>query len=230
MEAPDKKDEHELVLRRLVEGLRYAFPKATISLDEGERDPQYRPFEKFEVFYMLPEGCLVLDGRDIDSVLVFEMLIFQAVRAIENRYRQMLPSLPSPIRGIGIHQETHWRFGDDVPEGEAMLGDPEEDGDIPACWTFWARYVLPINQKVTRCKSAPIHLPPELPERAGTQWVVTEEGLIREVVPTPPERRSDLVWDNLPVDDEKDKPRFYPVDERYGYEDEEEPDEEGYER
>jgi hypothetical protein len=216
MEAPNPEDEYDLIIRRLAKALSHTFSKATVAIDEGDRHLATRPFEKFEVFFMLPEACSVLDARDIDSTLVFEMLIFQAVRAIEERYRQILPNLHAPIRGLGVHKDTSWRFGDEVPEAEAMLGTAENEGDIPACWTLWVRYVLPIDQKITRCKSAPIVLPPKLPERPGIRWVLTEDGHIREELIEREDPATPLhQW-------RSEKPRFEELD---GYElDEEEPD------
>ena len=218
MEPPSTEDEYDLLTRRLMKALSNTFIKTTVAFDEGEKDSEARPFEKFEVFFMLPEACSLLDGRDIDSTLVFEMLVFQAVRAIDQRYQQLLPSLPAPVRGIGLHKETSWRFGDEVPEAEAMLGDPENPGDLPACWTVWARFVLPIEQKVYRCKNAPVLLPPRTPDRPGTQWVVTEEGMIREVLIEGEKKPPLHQWKK----DEFQKPSF---EERYGYEIEEDEEE-----
>lgn len=223
MDAPEEEDERQFFTRRLIEGLRYTFTKFTIALDEGERDDDYRRFEKFEIFFMIPDSCQALDCKDIDSILVFEMLVYQGVRAVENRYRQLLPSLPEPARGLGIHKEILWRFGDEVREAEGMLGDPEEPGDLPACLTFWARFALPLSQHASRCKTAPIHVPRELPERTNTQFVVTEEGLVREVVleDEAPDQ-TPMHWKKLPGPRDPNKPRFFPADDRYGYEDEEE--------
>ena len=222
MEGPEKEVEEKFLLDRLLAALRYTFPKTTVALDEGERDEDFRPFEKFEVFFMLPKGCTQLDGHDIDSTLVFEMLTYQAVRVIEERYKQMLPRLPAPVRGIGIHRQTKWAFDDEVLEAEAMLGDAEDPDDIPARWTFWARYVMPIDQKAARCKTAPIHLPPELPQRAGTQWVVTPEGLIREEL-------IEKVEGPAPLHRWKSEDPYKTEPEQYGYELEEEEEEEGWE-
>ena len=221
MQLPSSRDEDELFFQRVIKALFHSFHKTTIARDSCSLEERDRFFKRFEIYFYLPPSVRSLDGENIDGVVFFDQLAFQAVRAIEtyheeNRHRH--PALPA---GIGIHTETEWRFGGEVLEAEGMLGDKEHPEDLAVCFSFWVRFVQPIEQTAKRFKGKRIELPPDagmgIEDRHKT-WFIDDDGVISEEValPNQPERTHLRSYRLRP----QEPPIFPPMPEREGYEDE----------
>lgn len=153
-------EHEEELLKRMRIRTRAKLPCLVLA-DRGPIDEEARPFEVFDLFFAAPASCgESIDPHTVDGFGLIEMLIDGAVNAITNRFKQLLPGFNGPISAIGISTELQWFFGQEVPEAEAMLGDLWDSAAIPGCLTFYARFIAPVDQFETRCRTAPITLPP----------------------------------------------------------------------
>ena len=224
MLPPSERDEDELFFSRVIKALHFSFTKSTIVRDYSPVEERDRFFERFEIYMYLPPSLTSLDGDNIESVVFFDQLGFEAVRAIEERYDKIKTGLVAPPAGIGIHAETEWRFGSEVIEAEGMLGDKTGKGQYPVSVAFWARFVAPIGDTARRCTSARVALPPPLPPDDYKEWVIDENGIIREEMNIPDLQRKEVLRTYRLRPEEK--PYFFPLDDRDGYEEDPEDDSE----
>ena len=225
MQPPSSRDEDELFFQRVIKALSYSFQRTTVARDSCSLQERDRLFKRFEIYFYLPPSLSSLDGDNIDGIVFFDQLSFQAVRAIESYHEENRHKHPALPAGIGIHTETEWRFGSEVLEAEGMLGDKEHPEDQALCFSFWARFVQPIDQTARRFKGKRVELPPDASmgiEDKHKTWLIDDDGVIHEEVALPnQDAATHLRSFRLRP---QEPPIFPPLPEREGYE--EDPEEE----
>ena len=186
MLPPSDRDLDELFFRRVIKALSYSFQRTTIIRDKCSLEERDQLFRRFEIYFYLPPEIQSLDGDNIDGVVFFDQLSYQAVRAIENFHEENKHRYPALPAGIGLHTETEWRFGSEVLEAEGMLGDKEDPRDQPLCFSFWARFVQPLEHSARRWRTKRKSLPPSpYVDDPNKSWAIDEDGVIHEIFSLP---------------------------------------------
>ena len=130
-------------------------PSIHAGIDQGELAE--RDFETFELYFLLNENCgLEIDPETTDGSLTIYQLAQSAANLIVERYAEEYKEMYPGIGAIGISIYTNWQFGHkNVPALEAMIGTPQNEKSIPACWKFYVRFAPLINQIEGKCLSSP---------------------------------------------------------------------------
>jgi len=151
-------NERDLLLDEIIMRLKKKFPLFVSGIDE--RDWRNTDCEIFEIFFILNKNCQEeINPESVDGNIVLMNLRNQAFKQIIERVAELQSENHQDIIGIGLFADTDWC--DDIqqmPEFEAMIGFPPNDGDLPVRWTFAVRFIAQHMYYTGRCKTKKIEI------------------------------------------------------------------------
>lgn len=124
-----------------------------------ESDPDEKDCERFEIYFAADRNCGErIDPESVDGALILYELVKEAAEVIIDRLADFHQTEPFSVQGVGVYLKCDWRFDyDEIPEIEAMIGTPEQEGAIVGCWHLAARFAAPPMQVEGKCVT--INLP-----------------------------------------------------------------------